>query len=122
MIVRGSDGAPYIYPSKANYNIITEFYNCVNIPFRSAYAKRYENCELFVDLYEDNIENVSPSFEKEFREPLLVKNCVFVDRGSGMKTNHPSFHRPIVFEGCRFSNVNMKKMPVSSTMVNCIME
>lgn len=108
MIVRGCDGAPYVYPSKANYNIITEFYNCKNIPFRIVYAKRYENCEMNIDIYEDNIENISSSFETEFSEPLIVKNCVFTDKGNNVKINHPLFHRPVVFEGCTF-NSNVKR-------------
>ncbi len=122
MIVHGGEGAPYVYPSKANYNIITEFYNCVNIPFRSAYAKRYENCELYIDLYEDNIENVSSSFENEFKEPLFVKKSIITNSGSGQKARHPSFHRPIVFEDCRFFGVQKKELPVNATLLNSVME
>lgn len=104
MVASGCDGAPYVYPSNANYNIITEYYDCKNIPFRTVYAKRYENCEMYIDIYEDNIENVSTSFESEFSEPLVVKNCVFTDRGNVVRINHPLFHRPIVFDGCSFNS------------------
>lgn len=108
MIIKGCEGAPYAYPSNGNYNIITEYYDCKNIPFRMVYAKRYENCEMNIDIYEDNIENVSASFEAEFSEPLVVKNCVFTDHGNDVKINHPLFHRPVVFEGCTF-NSNVKR-------------
>ena len=102
MIIRGCDGAPSVYPSKANYNIITEFYNCVNIPFRTVYAKRYENSNLYVDLYESNLENVSTSFKQEFEEPLVIKRCTLTDKGSGARISHPVSHRPVLFENCRF--------------------
>lgn len=102
MIVRNSEGTPFVYGTKNNYNIVMEFYNCTDIPFRATYAKRYENCKLNLDVYEDNFENVSPAFEKEFSEPLIVKNCVLVDNGNGNIINHPVFHRPVVFEGCTF--------------------
>ena len=104
MIVRDCDGAPYVYPSKVNYNIVTEFYNCVNLPFRTVYARRYENCKLYLDFHEENIENVSPSFEGEFSQPLVIKNCEFTDGGRDVKINHPLFHRPVLFEGCRFKS------------------
>lgn len=110
MIVRNCNGAPYVYPSKANSDIITEFYDCINIPFRVVYAKRYEGCELYLDLYEDNIENVSPLFQQEFSGPLLINNCKFIDSGRNVKINHPLFHRPVVFENCIFSsNIKRKK-------------
>lgn len=102
MIVRSCVGAPYVYGSKSNYNIFMEFYDCTDIPFRTTYAKRYEDCRLNLDVYEDNFENVSPSFENEFSKLLIVKNCEIVDNGSGNVINHPVFHRPVVFEGCTF--------------------
>lgn len=104
MIVRGCDGAPYVYASKSNYNIVTEFYDCINIPFRTVYAKRYENCKLYLDVYEENIENVSSSFKREFSQPLIIKNCEFTDDGRDVKINHPLFHRSVSFVGCRFSS------------------
>lgn len=130
MIVRGCDGAPYVYSSNSNYNIVTEFYDCVNIPFRIAYTKRYENCQLFIDLNESTNENVSPVFEEEFSEPLLVKGCTITDRGNTGKINHPLLHRPIIFEGCFFSStvkrdyvpeiVNVKsEKPVQVTFNKC---
>ena len=79
-----------------------EFYDCAEIPFRVTYTKRYENCKLSLDVYEDNFENVSPTFEEEFSEPLIVKDCEITDNGSGNIINHPVFHRPVVFEGCTF--------------------
>ena len=103
MIVRNCNGAPYVYPSKSNFNIITEFYNCKNIPFRTVYAKRYDHCEMYIDVYENSIENVSSSFNAEFSEPLVVKNCIITDKGSNVLINHPVLHRPIVFENCDFS-------------------
>lgn len=103
MVVTNSDGAPYVYPSRSNFNIITEFYNCKNIPFRVVYAKRYENCQLQLDVYEDNIENVSTSFASEFSEPIVIKNCEFIDNESTKAVNHPLFHRPVVFEKCVFT-------------------
>lgn len=105
MIVRNCDGAPYVYPSKSNYNIVTEYYDCTNIPFRTVYARRYENCKLYIDLYEDNIENVSTSFENDFSDPLVIKGCEFYERGANEKTNHPVFHRAIHFENCSFEKV-----------------
>lgn len=104
MVVRGCDGAPYVYASKSNYNIIAEFYDCKNIPFRTVYAKRYENCELFIDIYEDDNEGVSSSFKNEFSEPLIVKHCEFVDRGTNVIINHPLIHRSISFENCKFKS------------------
>lgn len=104
LILSGCNGAPYVYPSKMNFNIVTEFYNCVNIPFRTVYARRYENCELYLDLREENMENVSISFEKEFLQPLIIKNCEFTDGGRDVEINHPVFHRPVLFEGCRFKS------------------
>lgn len=104
LIVRGCDGAPYIYSGKSNCNLITEFYDCVNVPFRTVYAKRYERCRLYLDLYESNTENVTPAFETEFSEPLVVKNCTFYDKGWNGKINHPIYHRPIVFEKCTFTS------------------
>lgn len=109
MVVRACDGAPYVYSSKANYNIVTEFYDCVNIPFRTVYARRYENCKLFLDLHEENIENVSESFEREFSQPLVIKNCELSDGGRDVKINHPVFHRPVTFEGCSFKSVGKRK-------------
>lgn len=108
MVVRGCDGAPYVYSSKANYNIVTEFYDCVNIPFRTVYARRYENCKMFLDLHEENIENVSQSFESEFAQPLVVKDCELTDGGRDVKINHPVFHRPISFEGCNFKGASRR--------------
>lgn len=102
LIVRHCEGAPFVYGTKNNYNIVMEFYECTDIPFRVTYAKRYENCMLNLDVYEDNFENVSPSFVEEFAEPLVVKNCEFTDNGSGNIINHPVFHRPIVFQRCTF--------------------
>lgn len=104
MVVRGCNGAPYIYSSKSNSNIITEFYDCVNIPFRTVYAKSYERCKLYLDVYEGNIENVTPAFKKEFAEPLIIKDCEFIDNGGGVKINHPVFHRPVFFENCIFTS------------------
>lgn len=104
MIVRGCDGAPYVYASKSNYNIISEFYDCKNIPFRTVYAKRYENCELFIDLYEDAIEKVTSSFESEFSEPLVIKDCKFTDRGGNVKIQHPLCNRPAKFDNCQFKS------------------
>jgi len=104
MIVKNCDGAPYAYAAKSNYNIIAEFYDCKNIPFRTVYAKRYENCYLSLDVYENNDENVSPSFEDEFLLPLVVKNCSFSDNGQFSKINHPICHRPVIFDSCVFSS------------------
>lgn len=106
LIVRHCEGVPYVYPSKSNYNIVTEFYDCVNIPLRVLYAKRYENCRMYLDLYEDNIENVSASFEREFSETLIIKNCEIIDREESQTINHPALHRPILFEGCKFTGGN----------------
>ena len=111
LIVRNCDGAPYIYPSKANYNIVTEFYDCVNIPFCVVYARRYENCNLTLDFYENNIENVSLSFEHEFSEPLVVKRCQLIDYGSNTIVYHPINHRPVRFEDCIFSGTTCHKAP-----------
>lgn len=108
MIVQNCDGAPYVYPSKSNYNIITEFYNCKNIPFRTVYAKRYENCEMYLDIYENSIENVSSAFDVEFSEPLVVQSCTITDKGSNVRINHPILHRPIVFKDCDFSSDNQR--------------
>lgn len=91
-----------MYPSKSNFNIVTEFYNCKNIPFRTVYAKRYDHCEMYIDVYENSIENVSSSFNAEFSEPLVLKNCIITDKGSNVRLNHPVLHRPIVFENCDF--------------------
>lgn len=110
MVVKNCEGAPYVYPSKANYNIITEFYTCTNLSFRTIYAKRYENCELNLDLYESSIENITNGFETEFSEPLMVINCSFTDSGKVNVISHPVLHRPVVFEGCNFfSNVKRGK-------------
>lgn len=109
MIVRECEGAPYVYPSKANYNIVSEFYHCKNIPFRTVYARRYEDCILYLDVYEEDIENVSPSFENEFSQPLVIKNCDFVDSGKVAKINHPAIHRPITFEGCNLTSNVIRK-------------
>ena len=107
MIVRNGIGAPVVYPSRSNFNIITEFYNCKEVPFRAVYAKRYERCDLYVDLYEDNIENVSSSYEDEFSTPLVIKDCKFKDRGNKVMINHPLYHRPVIFENCEFvSDIN----------------
>ena len=102
MIVNNCNGAPYVYSTPSNCNIITEFYNCINIPFRTTYAKRYENCCLFLDHYESSIENVSDTFLDEFSKPLMLYNCELIDKGSGTMVNHPVLHRPIVFEKCIF--------------------
>lgn len=103
MIVKECDGAPTIYPSKSNYNILAEYYDCVNIPFRTVYARRYERCTMFLDLYEDNLENVSSSFTNEFSKPLIVKDCNLVDRNEQTVINHPSVHRPVEFLNCFFT-------------------
>lgn len=112
MIVRSCQGAPHVYASKANSNIIAEYYDCKNIPFRTVYAKRYENCQLYLDLYEDNNENVSSSFEAEFAEPLVIKNCEFIDHGRDVRISHPVSHRPVSFENCVFKS-NAKRNAVS---------
>lgn len=104
LVVKGCDGAPYIYSSKANSNLITEFYDCVNIPFRTVYGKFYERCKLFIDVNESNTENVTPAFEIEFTESLVIKDCEFTDNGSDVKICHPIYHRPVVFEGCVFTS------------------
>lgn len=104
LVVCSCDGAPYVYSAKANSNIITEFYDCINIPFRTVYAKRYERCRLFIDVYESNTENVTPAFEKEFTQPLVIKGCLFYDNGSDGVINHPVFYRPVVFEDCIFTS------------------
>ena len=57
---------------------------------------------MYLDVYEDNIENVSSSFASEFSEPVVIKNCEFIDRESTKNVNHPLFHRPVVFENCVF--------------------
>lgn len=109
MVVKNSDGAPYAYSAKSNSNIIAEFYGCKNIPFRTVYAKRYENCKLIFDVYENNIENVSPNYEEEFSQPLVIKDCVFSDEGRVSTINHPILHRPVYFEGCTFKSVHTRK-------------
>lgn len=101
IIMRGCDGAPYIHTIKTSYNIITEYYNSVNIPFRTVFAKRYEGCQLYLDLYESNIENVTSSFEAEFSEPLIIKECELYDKGNDVRINHPVFHRPVIFDNCK---------------------
>lgn len=101
LIVKNCDGAPYAYPAKTNYNIIAEFYNSINIPFRTVYAKRYDNCNLRLDYYEVNNENVSPTFENEFSDTLIIKDCNFSDEGIA-RVCHPVKHRPVLFERCRF--------------------
>lgn len=108
MVVKNSDGAPYAYSAKPNSNIIAEFYGCKNIPFRTVYAKRYENCKLNFDVYENNIENVSPNYEEEFSQPLVIKDCVFTDEGRVPTINHPICHRPVYFEGCTFKSVRSR--------------
>lgn len=102
LVVRGCDGAPYVYSSKTNCNIILELYDCVNIPFRTIYAKRYERCVLNINLYESNTENVTHSFIDEFSKPLVIKDCIFIDSGEKKKIYHPIFHRPVWFENCTF--------------------
>lgn len=102
MIVRNCDGAPYAYPANSNYNIIAEFYDCINLPFRSLYAKIYDNCSLSIDLYENNTENVSFSFKEEFAQPLIIRNCSFSDEGLVSFVNHPILHRPVRFVKCCF--------------------
>lgn len=109
LVARDCDGAPYVYASKANCNLIAEFYDCTRIPFRVVYAKRYERCKLYIDLYEDNFENVSSSFEKEFAEPLVIKDCDFIDRGNNVTINHPLLHRPVLFENCRFESSSKRE-------------
>lgn len=111
LVVRRCDGAPYIYPAKFSYNIITEFYDCVNIDFRTAYAKHYENCEMNLDVYESNIENVSEQFLAEFSEPMVIKKCNFIDRGNESIINHPVFHRPILFDSCTFTSKINRNTP-----------
>jgi hypothetical protein len=115
LIVRGSDGAPFIYSTKSNCNIITEFYGCVNIPFRTVYAKRYERCKLFLDVNESNMENVTPFFKKEFSEPLVIKECEFTDNGKRVNINHPVFHRPVLFENCTFYS-SIRRETLSSVL------
>jgi len=133
LVMRGCDGAPYIYSAKLNCNFITEYYDCVNIPFRTVYAKRYERCKLFLDAYESNTEVVTPAFEKEFCEPLLIRDCVFFDRGEEVKINHPLINRPVIFEHCTFSNVAQRhtasnivtvktKQPVNVIFRNCVVD
>ena len=117
MVARDCDGAPFFYASKANYNLIAEFYDCTNIPFRVVYAKRYERCKLFIDLYEDNIENVSSSYVKEFAEPLVIKDCDFIDRGNNVTINHPLLHRPVYFENCRFESSSKREKTVDLVTV-----
>lgn len=109
MIARNCDGAPNPYASKANYNIIAEYYDCVNIPFRTVYSKRYERCKMFLDIYEDNFENVTHSFESEFSEALVIKDCELFDRGGTVKINHPLCHRPVVFDNCVFTSTTVRK-------------
>lgn len=115
LVMRGCDGAPYVYSAKLNCNFITEFYDCVNIPFRTVYAKRYERCKLYLDAYESNTEVVTPAFEKEFCEPLLIRDCVFFDRGEKVNINHPLINRPVIFEHCNFSSV--AKRPAVSNVI-----
>ena len=133
MIVKGCDGAPYVYSTRSGGNVLTEFYDCVNIPFRTVYAKRYERCKLFLDVNENNIENVSSSFEMEFGYPLIIKDCEFTDIGTGNKINHPIFHRAVIFEHCKFVN-NVKRdvvanivivkadSPIIITYTNCVFD
>lgn len=102
LIVRSCDGAPYVYPSKGDFNIIAEYYDCKNIPFRTVNTRRYERCELTLDIYEDNIENVSSSFLNEFSKPLTIIDCSFIDLGNGKRINHPVNHRPVIFQRCSF--------------------
>lgn len=109
LFVRNCVGAPYVYPSKNNYNIVTEYYGVTNIPLRTVYAKRYDNCNLQLDLYEDNYENLSSSFENEFTETLIVNNCELIDNGSGNLINHSLLHRPIKFEKCVFKSQRGEK-------------
>lgn len=104
MIVKGCDGAPCIYSSKSSCNTITEFYDCVNIPFYTVYAKRYERCRLYLDVNEITTENVTSAFAEEFAEPLVMKNCEFIDRGKEIKVNHPVFHRPVIFDSCTMTS------------------
>lgn len=111
------DGAPNPYASKSNYNLIAEYYNCVNLPFRVVYAKRYEHCELYFDIYEDALENVTPSFEAEFAEPLIIKDCVFFDKGSNVKIHHPLCHRPVKFDNCRFISSVKRTTPMDFVTV-----
>ena len=118
LILRGCDGAPYVYPSRSNYNIVTEYYDCTNIPFRTVYARRYENCTMYLDVYEDNIENVSSSFDSEFSEPLKVKDCVFIDNGAETIINHPLFHRPIQYVNCRFNGSSSRGRSFDDLTVN----
>ena len=120
MIISGCDGAPYAYASNANYNIIAEFYNCINIPLRTVYAKRYENCKLFFDLYEVNIENVSSSCENEFKKPLVIKDCEFTDNGNDITINHPILHRPLIVENSHFFST--KNRNSASTVFNIIVD
>lgn len=108
LIVRNCDGAPYVYPVRGNYNIIVEYYDCVNIPFRTVNTRRYERCDLILDIYEDNIENVSSSFLKEFAKPLTIIDCTFKDSGKATRINHPVNHRPVYFKHCSFIANNSK--------------
>lgn len=102
MIYHSCDGAPYVYSAKSNCNIIMEFFDCINIPFRTVYAKCYYNCKLYLDVFENNVENVTSAFKAEFSEPMVIKNCEFTDRGLTGKIKHPVYHRPVVFENCNF--------------------
>ena len=113
LILRGCDGAPYVYPSKSNYNIVTEYYDCINIPFRTVYARRYDNCTMYLDVYEDDIENVSTSFECSFLEPLQISNCIFVDRGTKTVVNHPVNRRPVCFRNCFFQGTSLEETNTS---------
>lgn len=122
LIVRNSDGAPYVYSAKSNCNIITEFYNCINIPFRTVYAKRYERCELDLDVNEKNSENVTPAFEQEFSLTLIVKDCDFFDQGKDVKINHPLFHRSVVFENCKFMSAISHNTVCSIVVVKSVSE
>lgn len=102
LVVRNCDGAPYVYPAKGVYNIIAEYYDCINIPLRTINTRHYERCELTLDIYEDNIENVSSSFLNEFSKPLTIVDCTIKDYGTVMRINHPVNHRPVYFQRCSF--------------------
>lgn len=111
LIIDHCVGSPYVYASNGNFNIITEFYNCKSLPFRTAYAIHYEDCELYLDVYEVNTENISSVFESEFSKPLIVRNCTLTDNGHENVINHPVFHRPILFEDCIFKTNVVRDRP-----------
>lgn len=79
--------------------------------FRTAYASHYEDCELYLDVYEVNTENISSVFEIEFSKPLLVQNCNITDNGHENVINHPVFHRPILFKDCIFKTNVVRDRP-----------